>query len=231
MTNIESEISIENRGDKTLEEFDWEDKEGVIHKGVVRYAQRNKRDFDGVVAVDRDRSDYRLKEHKIAPKTEEQIENVRKKLERSLDEPDKLAFIVLTIDGEVVGYSEFGPSEKEPNKTIINTTSVLQMEPKYKRINEKGEDRGFGFGRKLRTQVIKEAQDIFHARQIESNVHNWNKPSIALWENMGSERISETKEIDEKTGKPIMVFDPTENKYIESTKITFRHLDLDKKDE
>ncbi len=220
----ESDPSAENREGKILEEFDWEDKEGAKHQGVIRYAERNEADFDGVVAIDRDRSEFRWKAHEITPKTEEQIEAARKNLEESLDEPQKRAFIILKIDDEVVGYTEFGPVPEVEGTVGIFTTSVLQMNPKYKRKNEKGEERGYGFGEKLRTHAIKEAKDIFRAKRVESNVASWNKPSIALWEKLGSKRISETENKD-KNGDPITVLDPATGQKIKSTTIRFRHLD------
>ncbi|MSU54733.1 MAG: GNAT family N-acetyltransferase [Candidatus Staskawiczbacteria bacterium] len=221
MTPEEWEKALESRAGEIIEPFEWEGK-----KGVVRYAKSG--DAEGLLTIDRDRAEYRLKEYKKAILRTPGGGN--ESLKKSLEEPEKQVLIVLQIEDEIVGYTTFGlPVDTEDwgEDTIqVFTTSVLQMKPEYKRINKEGEMRGYGFGEKLRKYAIRDAKNIFHAKYISSNVHNWNKPSLGLWKKLGSRPTGKERPEIDGDGNQVEVVDPKTEEKVKSVLIRMKG-DLD----
>jgi len=226
---MEPEEKFESREGRVLDFFPW--KEGEPD-AVIRYAR--KEDADGLAAVDMDRAKYRLgkyraENYRISVEDGTFGNRVKKDLEKSLERPDELSFIVLDIGGEIVGYSEFGPKPEWGEGVIcVHTTSVLQMNPRYKKTIGSSEEKGYGLGTKLRAMVISEAKKIPGAQKLQSSVHEWNIASLRSWEKLGSFPLPKSGRINNgPKGDPVVIYDSKKDKMIVS-KVVRMSLDLKK---
>ncbi len=207
----------ENREGEIIEQYPLIRKEGDEERTeivTVRFAKKD--DAESLAEVDRDRARYRLEKYKMEEyrnllEDEEFGELTRDNLEKSLVEPDKLCFIVAETEDDIVGYVEFCPSLTFGKNSIrIRTLSVKEA---Y---------HGQGCGAELLKQVIEKAKEIYGAKRIGLNTHNWNKPARDLYKKFGFKQDGEPEpEIDRKIndGKPRMAFDKKQGKMIVSKKI------------
>ena len=150
---------------------------------VLRYA--TEKDFDGIKAANMDRWRFRAKEYncekyKKEQFTEENEANLREQLsEDSVSERDfKSSCLVLTVNGEVAGYVEFGPGLKKLEKfekfvddttAQIYTISVLEKFQKN------------GFGVILLEDAILEAEKELHAEKVILGTQEENEGGMALY--------------------------------------------------
>jgi ribosomal protein S18 acetylase RimI-like enzyme len=159
---------------KVLELFSWEDTEGirgekgVRYDGAVRYAQA--KDREGIKAVELDKWRYRT-EKGYRDYTGQ--EPSMSEFDENINNPDKVVFIVLTIDGEVVGHVDFGEDHLSeiPDSKTVELYTVTTIE-KYQRN---------GFMTRLLRQAEKEAQRVFGAEKIILSTQEENPEAIAFY--------------------------------------------------
>ena len=169
---IKKEPSIETETEpKILDTSLWVDEKGVRGKkglkynGVVKYAQE--KDREGVKAVEMDKQKYRMErgERKYDPNKDPDMGE----FDRIFSESDKLASLVLNIDGEVVAHIDFGNDSKHAN--IVEFGTVTTME-KYQEN---------GFMSKLLFFAEREAQNVFGAEMIRISTQEKNKKAIEYY--------------------------------------------------
>jgi RimJ/RimL family protein N-acetyltransferase len=166
---IQNEPSIEAESELKLpHRFDWVDtggvrgEKGATYEGVVRYAVPQ--DREGVKAVEKDKQKHRMRRGEreydltIDPDMEE--------FDRIFEEPDKLASLVLTIDGEVIAHIDFGNDSEHANTVEFGTVVTTE---KYQRN---------GFMSKLLSFAEREAQKAFGAETIRISTQEENKKAI-----------------------------------------------------
>jgi ribosomal protein S18 acetylase RimI-like enzyme len=206
---VQAEVSPEKAGEILYEEpnrkvkikeADTKNKTEILGHLVLRCATPG--DFEGIAKVAIDRWNFREKKYK-EPQAEEQL---KKKglgqIKETLAEPGKIDFLVLTVNGEVAGYIEFGknPDDRKYRSddatAHIYTLSVLE---KY--MNN-------GFATALLKCGIEQAEKCFNAESIYLNTQEENGEAVPLYkekfgfEQIGESRLNESKKWhNEKTGK------------------------------
>lgn len=175
---------------KILDTFSWVDEkgirgeEGLTYDGVVKYVQE--RDREGVKAVEmdkrRDRVERGLRQNDLT-KEPDMVE-----FDKSLNEPDKLATFVLTIDGEVAAHVFGG---KDPNRSNTVEFYTVTTMKKY---------RGNGFMPRLLKAAEREAEDVFGADTIRLSTQEENEDAVPfypkveyVWEGERAKRPGEWK--------------------------------------
>ena len=190
---LKSEKSVESREGRVIGPFQWTetiDGKEIVKEGIIRYAK--KEDYQDLVEVDNNRSEFRRKEYGVEPKLPGEIEKVMElNLERSLSQPDELAFIVLEVEGEIAGYVEFGKMrwgvELPANVREASTVSVLE---KY---------HGKGIGTALTLSAEDEVRKI-GVEKIELYTNDQNKQTvgskgrIGFYEKLGYKQEGEPEE-------------------------------------
>ncbi len=210
MENLERQF--EDRADRILKPYLWKNEKGEEKEATVRYATEN--DLDGLMSLDRDRAQYRLKRYNIKKDEKDIGKDLDENLKKSLEQQDQWAFIIMEADGKAVGYIEFGPdSEKGSDVIHVGTLSTIQMDDEYK---------GKGFGKELLEQMEEQAKEEFHGRSIELNTHSWNQDAIKFWEKNGFEGIGIVEEHKDKHGNPVKITDNETGKEYDSKMIRMR---------
>ncbi len=218
-----TEGKTENREGEFIAEFPWNERGEMAQ---IKFAETG--DLDGLIAIDKDRADIREQVHKIS-KSKEKIENIggqiTKNLTESLEHPDKLAFIVVKVGEEVVGYADFGPCYNPddgwgPDTVRLHTISVLQMDPKYQQDKE-WKKQGYGFGQQLLIRMIEQAKIVYGAKHIQLNTHNWNKSAQKMYERNGFEHVAGEWRKDEE-GKSYRALDPVEDQWVPTMMMRYK---------
>ncbi len=189
---MKHETGVESESEpKILDTSEWVDEKGnigekdAVYERVVRYAKEE--DREAIKTVEKDKHKHRNKrgERKYDLKEDPEMGGH----DRSMQDPEKFATIVLTIDGEVVAHVSFG---KDPeNDDAVELATVTTME-KYKRN---------GFMKTLFKFVEQEAQKVFGAKKIWLSTMKENDDSTVFYPAVGYEAKREYLNYSEKGWK------------------------------
>ena len=185
---------------KILDNFSWVDekgirgKEGLTYESVVKYAQE--KDREGVKAVEMDKRKYRTERGERTYDLTKEPE--MDEFDKSMNESDKFATFVLTVDGEVAAHVFCGKDSERDN--IVELYTVTTME-KYKQN---------GFMRRLLKSVEQEAQNVFGANTIRLSTQEENDEAVAFYPKVGyvdeGERVQRSGEWKGKSPYRSIIF-------------------------